>query len=356
MGCNFSYEFLDIVNELNTSTDDVSINEIYGSTDEHSYLVARPKFRLPDICRNDFENYVKKAMNLGVSYNYTLNSNFIGSKVEIQKKEKDIKQYIKYLCDIGVSTITISLPILAEFIRDVDKNIGIEISTIAHIDTLTQIKMWKEKYNISKACGNVMKNREVKFLTNAAAFCSENDIVLTLIANEFCGNGIDENFYPATHCIYRDHCYQLHSVDYSYEESSLLNGYPMSRCMESRNSNITWLKMYYIRPEDMELYNSININHFKITGRTGSIEYMAKVLRAYVQKNWQGNLLGLWKHLETIGKSDDVNYNPKKFIDNKRLDGFLEFWFNNTDHICAYEVCGVTCSYCNDFYNLKVLT
>lgn len=74
----------------------------------------------------------------------------------------------------------------------------------------------------------------------------------------------------------------------------------MSRCIQSRFKATDGIKMNFIRPEDLKLYNTIGINHFKITGRTGSTDYILKVARAYADGYLDGNVLELWKHLETI--------------------------------------------------------
>lgn len=74
----------------------------------------------------------------------------------------------------------------------------------------------------------------------------------------------------------------------------------MGRCIQSRARAADWLKMNFIRPEDLKLYNTIGINHFKITGRTGSTNYILKVAEAYADGYFNGNILELWKHLETI--------------------------------------------------------
>lgn len=68
-----------------------------------------------------------------------------------------------------------------------------------------------------------------------------------------------------------------------------------------------------------------------------------------MSETYTGNTLNLWKHLETIGKASEDSFSPKYFIDNKKLDGFLDYWFNHKNHICANEVCGETCTYCDTF-------
>ena len=350
IGSNFDYLLIDKIREINDRHNKCIIDEIYGSRRESAKFTARPAFRLPDIDRKTFCEYIRRLKNAGISFNYTLNSSYIGGKEEIQKNESIIREYISFLSCSGVDTITVTLPLIAEYIRSIDKKIGIEISTIAHIDTVTQVAIWKEKYAISKVCGNLYKNREVRFLRNLADYCNTNDIVLAVMVNEFCGNGLGKR-NGATNCIYRDHCYSLHSIGYD-KGDRIYCDYPMGRCIQSRAKEADWLKMHFIRPEDLKLYNTIGINHFKITGRTGSTNYILKVAEAYAAEYFDGNLLELWKHLETInGVKDDSTYTPNCYIDNKKLENFLNFWFENEQHICANEECGVSCTYCESFYD-----
>lgn len=350
IGSNFDFQMIDRIREINDIHTNSIIDEVYGSRKESAKLTARPAFRLPDIDRKSFCDYVKRLNAIGVSFNYTLNSSFLGGKEEIKKNESAILEYIKFLSCSGVGVITVTLPLMAEYIRTVDKNIRIEISTISHIDTVTQVALWKERYGISKVCGNLYKNREIKFLKGLATYCNKNNIVLTLIVNEFCGNGLDAGS-GVTNCIYRDHCYGLHSIGYDIDENIYCD-YPMGRCIQSRSKATDWIKMNFIRPEDLRLYNRIGINHFKITGRTGSTNYIFKVVKAYADEYFCGNVLELWKHLETIsGLEDDSKYTPNYHINNRDLDSFLNYWFENEQHICANEECGVSCTYCDSFYS-----
>lgn len=358
VGCNFTYDLIDGIKHLNQLYEDNRVNELYGSRAESAYLSARPKFRLPRISEDEFVKYISEVHNAGLSFNYTLNSSCIGSKGEIISLEDDIKKYISFLIYAGVDTITVTLPYMAGIVRTVSPDVGIEVSTIAHIDSVTQVKIWKEKYNITKICCSLNKNRDIEFLESCSEYCRHNDITLTLMVNEFCGNGIERNnTASATGCIFRDHCYQLHSIGYEKDEH-LCNDYPMGECIGSRNKSIVWLKSNFIRPEDQCLYNKIGINHFKVTGRTGSTSYLLKVIKAYLSESYNGNLLDLWKHLETIENSRDTDYvyRSQYYLDNKKLEGFLQFWFENRHHVCANEVCGETCIYCDDFLKRMVST
>lgn len=349
LGCNFSKKLPDLIKQLNTEYPN-KIIELYGSRGESHLLAARPEFRLHHIDKASFERYVDELYKIGIAFNYTLNASYIGGKEEILSKEDKIREYISFLINSGVQTITVTLPYMAELIRSVSKGVGIEVSTIAHIDSVTQVKIWKEKYNISKVCVSLNKNRDISFLSQMSDYCHSRGIIATLLANEFCGNGcLSDGVNSTTGCIYRDHCYQLHSIGYG-KDIVLGKNYPMGDCTQSRNSAVSWLKLNYIRPEDLCLYNRIGLSHFKITGRTGSTSYIEKIARAYLAESYRGNLLDLWKHLETIQARDEADFLPAQYIENKKLDGFLNFWFENRGHVCANEVCGETCRYCDSFY------
>jgi len=351
VGCNFDLRLIDGMVELNTISSNSKVKEFYGSDRRHASLAARPAFRLPDVEERYIENYVKRCNAAGIEFNYTLNSMYPGSKRTITSNKREIIDFVQFLDGIGVKTVTVTNPILAGLVREASETIGLEVSTIAHIDAVTQIKAWKHRFGITAVCSNLLKNRSIRFLKSASSYCNESGIVLNLMVNEFCAIGGNEGAKTyTTHCIYRDSCYLCHSENESIEDDQLLDRYPMGYCIPSRNDKSSWLKALFIRPEDIRLYHGLGINHFKVTGRTGTTQYILGTTEAYVRRSWDGNLLALWKPLETIlsGESE-LEFSHCHEIDNKKLEGFLSYWFDNQLHECANEVCGETCDYCNAF-------
>lgn len=349
IGTNFDFDLLSKIIEINEKSEN-KVTEIYGSDRLHADLAARPDFRLPDVDNEIFYNYVNKAKENGINFNYTMNSIMpYGSKNELAKNINFLIHFISVLKLYGVYRITVANPAMLEIIRNYAKSdIEVEVSTIMHIDTITQIKYLHENYGVKKICANLNKNRDFEWLENAANYCNKNDIILELMVNEFCGVG--GNNY-ATHCVYRDSCYICHATNQTYEDTLSLDNYPMNLCTNSRNKDISnWLRLKWIRPEDLKYYNDIGINHFKITGRTGSSEYLQKVLNAYMAEDFDGNLIELWKPLESI--NPDVKEAEVKnfYIGNKKLNGFIDIWAKRK-HNCDYQICGETCNYCNWFYN-----
>lgn len=353
-GTNFDTDLITIVNELNQEFKDKSqVVEFFGSTQNYSATAARPSFRLPDKSDKEVEQYIKKCNDNNIKFNWTCNSisPYI-SKVNCVINRKDFQNFIKWLENIGVYRVTVANPMLLEFIREVS-NIEIELSTILHIDAVSQMKYFHEVYGVNKICNALIKNRDFKFLKNMAKYCNNNDIIFELLANEFCGVcSNDKNGVAfATACPYRDSCYIYHATNQTKEDALLYDNYPMNRCMSARyTSPESWLRMRWIRPQDLHYYNNIGINYFKITGRTGSTEYLKNTIKAYMSQIYNDNLLMLWKNLESIyDDKNEKDYKAPVNIPCNKLDGFLEHWYNNPDFDCSDVECGIDCDWCKKF-------
>lgn len=358
LGCNFSYELLDCIIKLNKRFTDknICIKEMFGSTRRYSSLTARPLFRLPNVSNKFVESYVQKCNDNNIEFNYTTNSLNPGSKRDLLGKRRNIYDFFKYLKNIGIKRVTISNVLLMELVSEAVPDFPIEVSTVMHVDTLSQIKWLKSHFNIDKVCGAIIHNRDIRFLKGAALLCDKLGIKYEVLVNEFCGNGgLGNNQLEAygTNCILRDHCYVLHSSNITKKDAELFNVYPMGYCMDSRTDPATWIKMRFILPQDIYRYYDIGINNFKISGRTGSTDYLLQMAFIYLQQLFQGNLLSLWKPLETIyTEENETEFKHPYYISCLKLSkmSFMDHWFNNEAQRCSEEDCGVTCQYCNLIY------
>lgn len=355
VGCNFDPELINVVKELNEKYKNHGrIVELFGSDRDTEEVTARPGWRLPKISKEYFADYVKKLNDIGVKFNFTMNSIIpYGSKVEMVKHKKDIQDLVKWLESIGVYRLTIANPEILIMVREVS-NIEVEMSCITHIDTVTQMKYYHETFGVNKFCCSILKNRNKEFLIRAQDYCSRNGCILEIMCQEMCGvAGIDnQGSHYATHCVFRDSCYICHACNRTKEESMLDNNYPMSYCMSARSSTPeAWLRMRWIRPEDQKVYREkTGINYWKVSGRTGTLEYMKFVLEAYMSESYDGNLLGLWKPLSSIydGKTE-LKSKTDIDIPNKKLDGFINKWMDGNGWECENHECGYSCRYCEQF-------
>lgn len=355
VGCNFDLALIDKCKELNEKYKDKGrIVEFFGSDYDHQELTARPGFRLQKITKEYFEEYIKKSLEAGIVFNYVMNSPFpYLTKEELINHKEEIQEYVKWLESIGVYRITIANPLMALIIREVS-DIELEVSTILNIETVTQLKYYHDTFKINKFCCSVNKNRDFKFLKNAAKYCNENGLILENLCNEFCY--VSGNDHSATACPYRQSCYMCHAGNRTKEQALLYNNYPMQYCMSSRNSvEEGWLKSRWIRPEDLHYYNDIGIDYFKVSGRTGTTEYISTVIEAYMAQKFEGNLIALWKPLESIfSEKKESEHKLVDYIPNDKLDGFLKHWVDNPTFECANEICGQTCKYCKEYYEKNI--
>ena len=355
VGCNFDPELINVVKELNEKYKNHGrIVELFGSDRDTEEVTARPGWRLPKISKEYFADYVKKLNDIGVKFNFTMNSIIpYGSKVEMVKHKKDIQDLVKWLESIGVYRLTIANPEILIMVREVS-NIEVEMSCITHIDTVTQMKYYHETFGVNKFCCSILKNRNKEFLIRAQDYCSRNGCILEIMCQEMCGvAGIDNqgNHY-ATHCVFRDSCYICHACNRTKEESMLDNNYPMGYCMSARSSTPeAWLRMRWIRPEDQKIYReNTSVNYFKLSGRTGTTEYLEYIMNAYMSETYDGNLLELWKPLSSIydGKTE-LKSKTDIDIPNKKLDGFINKWMDGNGWECENHECGYSCRYCEQF-------
>ena len=351
VGTGFDIALIDKVKYLNDKyCARARVTEFYGSLAFDYELAARPRFRLPEKSVGDLANFIEAASSIGVEVNYTMNSIMpFGSKRAMVENTVQIMDWIHTLEDIGVKLLTVSSPMLLELIKqNGGTSLRIELSTIAHVDALTQIKYYHDVYDVKKICGNLMKNRDFEFIKKAVKLCKDLGMQYELMANEFCGVGTQGY---ATHCIYRDSCYICHATNQSFVDTQLMCNYPMDMCTAGRNANhANWLRSNFIRPEDIYTYfTDTGADRFKLTGRTGSMSFQYKILEAYMSGSFDGDLLELWKPLETIKETNEGESVSYKTVPNKALERFIDHWRDGFR--CADEVCGTTCNYCQKYYD-----
>ena len=124
----------------------------------------------------------------------------------------------------------------------------------------------------------------------------------------------------------------------------------------------------FIRPEDLHFYEEIGIRKFKLVGRARPTEWILTALRAYSQRSYHGNfaeILGTFSLYRDIAREalrflelKDIDtpktlerlrktnlFRPTIYINNKLLDGFLDF-FRKLD--CENTSCR-ECGYCKRY-------
>ena len=344
VGNLWTEEYLDRCIEINKTNPKARIAEMYGSlkTKHNPVGSARPDSRIPEVSLEFFEEYIQKANANGIDINYTINSTCVGNLIELGAREAQIAYFLQDLEKLGVKRVTVAHPIIAKLVAK-HSDLAVEISTIMHVETMSQLDkfLWMCP-TVDKICMNIYKNRDFNFLKEFKREADKQDIIVELMANEFCTIG-------GAPCLglYRMSCYMVHS--HGGNDSLEFDGYPIKGpdgCITSRiQSPASYLKARFILPQWYDLYKKeTGIEHFKITGRTHTYDQIMPAVEAYTSGHFKGNLLDLWL-LDKDHADLDI---PAEELDKK---GFIEHWvdFSNkrnvSDFPCA-SLCEGSCDHC----------
>jgi collagenase-like PrtC family protease len=288
--------------------------------------------------------FIEKAHTNSLKINYTINTSCVGSIELFHRKLPEIRSHLLFLQSAGVDRITLSHPLLMEIASN-ETTLPIEVSTICHIDSVSQIREFVEQFRIDKLCMNIYRNRDIIFLYKAQQTARTAGAEIELIANEFCSTN-------GAACIYRDSCYAIHSHGGNIE--NLFDAYPMNRCIKSRKTLAAWIRGMFILPEDVHAYQEkTGIRCFKVTGRTHPTQAMLRIAEYYIRQKSPDNLLDLWIHLQNIGRKwRSFIHSPPCVIPTSKLitDGFSDKWLKQGFR-CSADCIGPEgpCDYCDGF-------
>jgi hypothetical protein len=155
------------------------------------------------------------------------------------------------------------------------------------------------------------------------------------------------------------HASQSHQqFERNYIDTCILN------CSVIKFSNPTEvLKARWVRPEDLSHYEAIGIDTFKIAGRRMSTEWIIRAVDAFSSRKYDGNLIDIIQGFSMsfggleqkdpnikLSRTLDKEFKSKLYIDNTKLDGFIDF-FKKQDCIAMCH----ECNYCEEWAKKAVI-
>ena len=344
------------------------IYEIYGKLKNDIIGGGRPDDELKDIDTINFENHVKKVRDSGIKFNYLLNGSCLSNNEQNKEWQYNLKKFLDNLYNIGVNALTITSPYILQLVKKYfgDK-FTLRISTFACVDSFDRAKYW-EDIGADIICADFVKiNRDFKTLKYMVDNLKHSKI--EILATNSCLKNCPMIF---THTTALSHASDKTKGKENYEDWSLFY------CQKIQNEREEeYIKSPWVRPEDIKYYEDIGIEHFKLTERGFPTSELVKRVQAYTNRKYDGNLIDLIqghgcldengeKQLEKRKvKNKNEIYNEIKrvrgigcsriyprniYIDNSKLDGFIDFFVKeNCNNNCN------ECGYCKNFAK-KVVT
>lgn len=347
---------------------DFNVYEVYGKLTKDIIGGCRPTVVLGNIDRKKLEKEISTAHSYGIEFNYILNSSCLNNIEYSRYGVREINKLLDYLCQLKVDTVTVTIPYLAKYIRTNFPKLKISVSTLSGVDNIKKYELWQDlgADSINLAV-SVNRNFELLAQLNKRAKCKTK-----IMVNQCC----------ELDCIY----YNYHTNINSHQTQKLF-GFPLDfcsfNCKYRRTKDVSQLlSSPWIRPEDLEIYEKYGIKLFKIVQRQDPTEKLVRSTKAYFQRKYDGNLLDImnfvynqnvsfwrdfsvakyFKYALYLFKPWSVNlfkvYKLSKlldddyelFIDNKKLQGFLERFLKNP---CNISSCA-SCDYCKKYTDLAI--
>jgi collagenase-like PrtC family protease len=339
--------------------------DLYGSLPETPVGSGRPSVLIPGTNSQRMAARVVKQIHAnGYKFTYLLNSPCLDNLEYTKAFQKKINDHLNWLVDIGTDCVTVTVPYLIELIKQRFPALKVRVSLIADVNSLARAKFY-ESLGADEMTVSFMSNRDFSVLKDIA---EQSKLLVSLVVNEAC----------LFQCPLRSYHFNLmgHASQNQHFSKGYYMDYCLMRCTLARLGSPKEIIMSpWIRPEDIKIYEKeTGIEHFKISGRGYTTEWIMDTVRAYSSGSYTGNLLDLLDAHESsrVSKRDlsflkrlnrlvrFVLSLPIKFykdayqlrmglrqlpeqvytLDNSRLDGFLDHFVKGNCkgncHACDY--------------------
>ncbi len=338
-----------------------AVGEFYGQLDRDFAGGGRPSCILPAVSRAKAGAHIAAVRAKGISFNYILNAACMGNRELTPAGRKSLGALLDWACGSGADCVTVSIPYLLDFVKRNYPSLKVHVSVQAGIKTAAEAAHWAGMGADGLTLSVTDVNRDFAALR---AIRSAVDCELRLIANLDCLYGCPFFRYHSllsSHASQEWHKSRGFLVDYCFLRCSLIRlKYPRE-----------FIRSGWIRPEDQHIYEGAGINALKLVNRTMPVPRIKRIVRAYSAGRYDGNLLDLFSDpADTFGRAAPsllrglsfffrpfsvdllrfcrfrglVSSRREIFIDNRALDGFLEFFLDSS---CAGRDCAV-CGYCEE--------
>lgn len=313
--------------------------EVYGKLASDVIGGVRPAFLLPQISRQEAEEHISYAKQKGIRFNYLINTKCLNNIHYSRQGYREMVELLEWIGSTDTEIVTVGFPYMIRLVQEVLPGMMIKASSVCRINSVYRAKHY-EDWGVDEMVVDENINRDFETL---AAIREAVSSELELIANPCC---LHDCPHQSEHVTHDGHASQTHSMDnYCYLQ------FPYYNCTLKKFTNpVEIIKARWIRPEDLWAYEEIGYTQFKIVERFKRTDVLARTVQVYQDRSYEGNLIDiltltnpdvyLKANLEYFNKPEHVNVpmiaqvaglmdfalRDFIYIDNKKFDGFIEFF------------------------------
>jgi collagenase-like PrtC family protease len=323
---DFRTSTIDRLAELNARHDDAAVAEVYGSVTWGGLLGSgRGSAALPTVDLRQLEKYVAYAGSKGVDFNYALNASCVGNIELTGRGLRRTQKFISRLWGAGVRHLTVSMPTLMVIIEDSGYPFSVKASTICQINAADKARRYRDR-GVDRMVIDEDITRDFRRIRQICAVFGDG---VEMIVNSPCVRNCANKMFHYNH---ESHSSAAEIANFFYYYCPSLG---------ASTDPLDLMRVNWVRPEDLSLYESAGIHRFKMQGRTTALNGdVIRAVETYMDGSYDGNLYDL-----LVLFNPGMRYGIPR-IDNRALDGFLKPFFDDPEH-CTGD-CDA-CGYCASF-------
>ena len=330
---------VDLIKKLS----DYPVYDVYGVTDHSVVGGGRPSVILPKIKQEKIADYIKMVHDYDMQFTYLLNAPCMNNMEYNPEIHKKLLEQLNWIVDIGSDGVVVTTPFLVELIKEQYPQLNLRVSVIAHVNSVNRAKLY-EQLGADEITVDMNINRD--FIT-LEKMVKATGCKLNVLLTDGCLFQCPFRYYHYNILGHASQTYQQFNRDYI--DFCIVN---CSIIKFSQPEEV--MKCRWVRPEDLTHYEDIGIDHFKIAGRRMPTDWILRSVKAFSDREYKGNLVDIIQGFSMtygglhekdpasgLAKSIDSEGKARIYIDNTKLDGFIDFFKKQN----CYAMCD-ECNYC----------
>jgi collagenase-like PrtC family protease len=288
VACNWDPRLVELI-------DYPEVTAVFAGLPNTKIASGRSSLLIKDMDEQGVKHYISRVHAKGWSFDYNVNSTCLANAEFRADGRREIIEYLQWVSDLGVDSLTISMPLMVEIVKRHFPHLKVKISTYQKIHSVSMAQHF-EDLGADMIVLSEFVNRDFKLLQaiRQAVKCQ-----LVLIANVGCIYDCPNVFAHANSI--------AHSGAKAERTTIFTETYQTYCTMKRLESRAELIKMRWIRPEDVSYYEDVGIDLLKIIDRHSSTEALAERVKAYHERRFEGNLLDLIGQMANHKKSDLIN-------------------------------------------------
>lgn len=294
VGCNWDPKLID-------GLDFPEVASLFGGLPDTVISGGRHSSMIKSLKRNEVKDYIQKVRQKGWDFDFNINSACMANKELSSAGHREIIGYLESIIDLGVTSLTVSIPNLLMIIKKYFPQIKTKISTFQKVDNVAMAKYF-EDIGADAIMLSEHINRDLELLKSIreAVNCK-----LVIIANVGCLYGCP-NMHTHANSIAHNGAKGGTKRSFGVETYQLF-------CNSCRLKDPTeFVKSRWIRPEDLPIYEEIGIDLIKIIDRHTTTADLITRTKAYHERSYEGNFIDIMGQIMNLNTGTSIN--PRKIL------------------------------------------